>query len=416
MTAPLTFGSLFAGAGGFDMGFHAAGLRCLWQVEIDRTARSVLARHWPDVERFEDVRECGKSSLRRVDVVVGGFPCQDLSVAGGRAGLGGDRSGLFYELARITRELRPRFLVWENVPGLLSSDGGRDFARVLRHLGDGGYFGAWRVLDARHFGVPQRRRRVFGVFARGRAGVGSCAAVLALAEGVRGDSPAGSEARPDIAGTLGGGTPGRGWSDDLDRAGAFIAVRTNGHCGSNGLGVYQHGDAPTLDTSAGVGVCVPATAYQCHGSNVGPLGTLRQGNGNATGGVPFVFQSKQAGEGSDDAAPTLRAMGHDESHANAGGQLAVFNWQTGGDMRLGFSEERTTALSCEQTPAAKAAGAVRRLTPRECERLMGWPDDWTRYRDDGTEIKDGPRYRLCGNGVVKPCSEWIGRRIVEAAR
>jgi site-specific DNA-cytosine methylase len=117
---PLIFGSLFAGIGGFDLGYHQAGMRCAWQVEIDPAARSVLAHHWPDVPRPADVRDCGAHNLAPVDVICGGFPCQDLSVAGNRAGLAGKRSGLFYELVRVVNELQPKLLVWENVPGLLS--------------------------------------------------------------------------------------------------------------------------------------------------------------------------------------------------------------------------------------------------------------------------------------------------------
>src|SRR3954468_9863595 len=114
-----TFGSLFAGIEGFGAGFEAAGMKCAWQVELEPDCRSVLARHFPDVDRFADVREVGRHNLKPVDIVCGGFPCQDLSVAGKRKGLEGERSGLFYEMVRVTDELRPSFLIWENVPGLL---------------------------------------------------------------------------------------------------------------------------------------------------------------------------------------------------------------------------------------------------------------------------------------------------------
>src|SRR5712692_3880017 len=130
--ARLTYGSVFAGIGGFDLGFASAGLRCAFQIEIDADCNRVLERHYPGVLRFADVRECGKHNLPSVDVICFGSPCQDLSVAGKRAGLGGERSGLFYEAMRIVRELSPALVVFENVPGLLSSNGGRDFLAVLR--------------------------------------------------------------------------------------------------------------------------------------------------------------------------------------------------------------------------------------------------------------------------------------------
>ena len=198
----LTFVSLFSGVGGFDMGLEAAGWRCVAQVEWDKHCQGVLAHHWPDVPRWSDVSEsyacrCGSVQLRddgrsallasdsagprgtgcpcggipHADVVAFGSPCQDLSVAGKRAGFDGKRSVLFYEATRIIREMReasngryPTWVVWENVAGALSSSGGRDYAAVLDELADLGAVDiAWRVLDARWFGVPQRRRRVFVV-------------------------------------------------------------------------------------------------------------------------------------------------------------------------------------------------------------------------------------------------------------
>lgn len=320
----MRFGSLFAGAGGFDLGFEAAGLTCAFQVEIDKTANEVLANRWPDVPKFTDVREVGSSNLPGCDVLVGGFPCQDLSVAGKRGGLeGGTRSGLFYELARIACELRPRFVVWENVPGLLSSDNGRDFARVLRHLGDCGFHGGWRVLDARFFGVAQRRRRVFGVFARGRSGAESCAEILALREGVRGHSAAGGKAGEGVAGRL------------------AQCLR------ASGVGTERAGDG------------TPLTTYAIQERAVS------ENLDNGPGGKGYQ----------PDIAYTLEARHHVQASASAFG--------------------------------------VRRLTPRECERLQGWPDDHTRYRADGSEIADGPRYRMIGNGVASPCAHWLARRLLQ---
>lgn len=189
----MTFGSLFAGIGGFDLGFERAGLTCAWQVEISEPCRRVLKKHWPSAVGLKDVREASGGNLSRVDVVCGGFPCQDLSLAGNRAGFGGKRSVLFFEMVRIIHELQPQFVVWENVPGLLTSDRGRDFARVLRALGDIGYFGAWRVLDSQWFGLPQQRARVFGIFANcGSSEAWQCAAeILAVTDNSEGDDSPG---------------------------------------------------------------------------------------------------------------------------------------------------------------------------------------------------------------------------------
>jgi len=157
---PLTFGSLFAGIGGFDLGLERAGMRCEWQVEIDPYARAVLAKHWPDVRRHEDVRTFPPPEGEwGVDVICGGFPCQDISVAGKGAGLAGARSGLWYEYARIIGELRPRYVIVENVAALLA----RGMGTVLGDLSSLGYDAEWHVIPASAVGAPHRRDRVWVV-------------------------------------------------------------------------------------------------------------------------------------------------------------------------------------------------------------------------------------------------------------
>lgn len=214
----MRFGSLFSGIGGIDLGLERAGIKCAWQVEIDPYRRAVLARHWPDVRRYEDVRGvCGdrskqmaanpaihrfprkpseSESLDPVDLICGGFPCQDVSTAGRRAGLRAERSGLFFEFARIVGELRPRWILVENVPGLYSSNAGKDFDTVIGTLAELRYGLAWRVLDSQYFGVPQRRRRVFIVGYLG----GPCpSAVLFEREGGERHPEAGGKAGESIA-------------------------------------------------------------------------------------------------------------------------------------------------------------------------------------------------------------------------
>ena len=156
-----TIGSLFAGIGGFDLGFERAGFRSSWQVEINPVCRAVLADRFPHARQYEDVRQVGKHNLSRVDVLTGRFPCQDLSTMGKQKGLAGQRSGLFFEVVRILTELQPRWVVLENVPGLLSCNDGKDFQTVIQTLAQCGYLGFWRVLNAQYFGVPTKRRRVF---------------------------------------------------------------------------------------------------------------------------------------------------------------------------------------------------------------------------------------------------------------
>jgi DNA (cytosine-5)-methyltransferase 1 len=152
-----TLGSLFAGIGGIDLGFERAGFKTLWQVEIDPYCRKVLQRHFPDAERFEDVRNVGAGCLQRVDVIAGGFPCQDVSLCGLAAGLDGERSGLWFEMLRIIRTLRPHFVLVENVAALLE----RGMGRVLAGLAECGYDAEWDCLPASYFGAPHERKRLW---------------------------------------------------------------------------------------------------------------------------------------------------------------------------------------------------------------------------------------------------------------
>lgn len=189
--------SLFAGIGGFDLGFERAGFNILAHVEKDEKCRKLLAARWPDAVSLDDVCTAGAQNLPACDVITFGFPCQDLSVAGKRAGLAGGRSGLFYHATRIIHELNPAYCLFENVPGLLSSSGGRDFKRVLCEMDSLGYSGAWRVLDAQWIGVAQRRRRLFGCFSNLDSGAERCAEILSLPESLRGHSPPDREEEED---------------------------------------------------------------------------------------------------------------------------------------------------------------------------------------------------------------------------
>jgi len=153
----MTFGSLFAGIGGFDLGLERAGMKCLWQVEIDPFCRKVLTKHWPEVLKYEDVREVGKHNLEHVDLICGGFPCQDISFAGKGGGLEGKRSGLWFEFFRIFCELRPKYLLVENVPAILI----RGLNDILASIASVGYNAEWEVLSAGGFKAPHSRDRLF---------------------------------------------------------------------------------------------------------------------------------------------------------------------------------------------------------------------------------------------------------------
>ena len=195
--------SLFAGVGGFDLAMQRQGVRVVASVEIDKKCNEVLAKHFPDAKQFDDVTTVKGSDLIGAGfnpsrgIIAGGFPCQDVSVAGKRAGLAGARSGLFWEAARVVEEAQSEYFILENVPGLLSSNKGADFGVVIGTMADLGYSLGWRVLDAQHFGVPQRRRRVFIVGRRATSG--GVAEILFKSEGLRRDLTQGNQAREGIA-------------------------------------------------------------------------------------------------------------------------------------------------------------------------------------------------------------------------
>ena len=199
----LTGVSLFAGVGGFDLAMQRQGVKVVASVEIDKNCNQVLAQHFPDATQFTDVTTVKGEDLINAGftpstgIITGGFPCQDLSVAGKRAGLAGERSGLFWEIARLVEETQTEYFIIENVPGLLSSNEGKDFGVVLGTMADLGYSVGWRVLDAQHFGVPQRRRRVFIVGRRATSG--GVAEILFKSEVLRGNPSQSNQARQGIA-------------------------------------------------------------------------------------------------------------------------------------------------------------------------------------------------------------------------
>ena len=203
----LTGVSLFAGIGGFDLAMQRQGVKVVASVEIDKNCNKVLAEHFPNTKQFNDITEVKGSNLIEAGftpdrgIITGGFPCQDLSVAGKRAGLAGARSGLFWEAARIVEETQSNWFIIENVPGLLTSNSGADFGVVIGTMADLGYGVAWRVLDAQYFGVPQRRRRVFIVGKRDPNST-SAGEVLFKSQGSRGRTSQKQSQQQEVAGHI----------------------------------------------------------------------------------------------------------------------------------------------------------------------------------------------------------------------
>ncbi len=253
---PLTVGSTFTGVGGADLGFEQAGFTISWQCELDAWKRSVLAAHWPDVQIFDDITTM--LDPPPVDILIGGFPCQDLSVAGQRKGFTGERSVLAFEFLRLAESIRPRWLVLENVPGLLSSSQGADFARLIDEVVACGYGVAWRILDARYFGVPQRRRRVFIVARRTDAIVdspeASRLALRALRESGSGDIASGWQAWQETA---------RGAGESIEGS---SSVGTHGPVAETQTGTLtrMYAEQSGQDFGGGAGVVTTSTTPPQH--------------------------------------------------------------------------------------------------------------------------------------------------------
>lgn len=395
------------------------GWECVGLSEIEPFPCAVLNHHYPKVPNHGDLTRQESWKLPAFDVLCGGTPCQGFSVAGKRGGLADARSQLVWHFLEIARRERPRWVLWENVPGVLSSDGGRDFGAVLGRLGECGYGFAYRILDAQYFGVAQRRRRVFVVGYLGDWR--PAAAVLFERESMSGNPAprreAGEGAAPTIsARTKGGG--GLGTDFDLD-SGLVEGLSNRG----TGTGTGTE----TLRSDCNGAIPMVAHPLKADGFDGSEDGTGR--------GVPLVAQPLRSGrQYSDmgdgqanvipDVSPALKQRDHKGPSSDGDGDgaplipcgVAIRSNQGNGGNRAGIEMHEPLPVLTKQSAGADAIGftnmAVRRLTPRECERLQGFPDDYTLIPYRGKPAADGPRYKALGNSWAVPCARWIGERIM----
>jgi DNA (cytosine-5)-methyltransferase 1 len=305
--------------------------------EIEKFPSQVLAQHYPDVPNLGDMTKYKEWELSEpIDILVGGTPCQSFSVAGLRKGLDDPRGNLALTYVGILDKFRPKWCIWENVPGVLSSGGGRDFGSFLGALGEIGYGWAYRVLDAQHFGVPQRRRRVFVV---GHLGDWKPAAeVLFESESLSGNIKQSRTKGKDIANCL---------TKSPSSYSSYNPARGEG----NAVVTHCVNTFPTLLSST-AGVSRPGNAVTEHQTYI------------------------------------------------------AFGWQNSASQGMSVDTISPT-LDTSKTPATMQNMAVRRLTPVECERLQGFPDNYTNI----PKAADGNRYKALGNSMAVPVMRWIGERI-----
>lgn len=428
----IRFGSVCSGIEAASCAWHPLEWETAFVSEIEPFPSAVLAHHYPTVPNLGDMTQFKEWPDAAIDLLVGGTPCQSFSVAGLRKGLADPRGNLMLTYLAIAERYAPRWLVWENVPGVLSSNDGRDFGTFLGGLAELGYGFAYRVLDAQYFGVAQRRRRVFVVGHLGdwrRA-----AAVLFERESLLGHPAPSREARQRFAPTLSARTKGGGGlGTDFECDGGLIPQAFGGNNTSGAISIAaalnakstqrqdfesetllvtqpytlairgrddghaleyrQDGTANAILTPNGgrAGIGIGAIAFdttqirsRANGSNPQPGGPCHPIAAGAHAPT-IAFDCKSSGQngfGIGEIASTMRSMGHHGSHQNGGGHQAVMH-----------------------------GAAVRRLTPRECERLQGFPDDYTSISLRGKPAKGGPRYKALGNSMAVPVMRWIGERI-----
>lgn len=452
----LHFLSVCAGIEAASLAWHNLGWRACLLSEIEKFPRRVLAHHYPTTRLWGDFTALRVRHLRRMglplpQILVGGTPCQAFSVAGLRKSLADARGNLTLSFVRLAHALANagslRNAVWENVPGVLNTKDnafgcflgaivGADDALPCPKGGSWPNAGmvagpraraAWRVLDAQYFGLAQRRRRVFVVVDFGNGA--DPAAVLFEPVGVLGNPPPRREAQKDVAAAVTASTGGISGKDDIDgRVTAVLrgisdygdglpALRTKGGDCAGGSEAFvfapeiarcdatREGNSQDYETTTMVAQCV--TGDVTHTLRAEGFDASEDGTGR---GNPIIaFSAKDyGGDAMTDLAPTLRAGGHSGSHANAGVMPAVaFGWQNSSSQGASVSEHVAPTLDKSKTPAVLTS-AVRRLTPKECERLQGFPDGYTLL--PGYDA-DGPRYKALGNSMAVPVMRWIGVRI-----
>jgi len=440
--------SLFSGVGGFDMGLEASGMTTVFQCEIDKHARAVLDLHWPHVPKWDDVSTLTGAYIIEqtggVDLVAWGSPCQDLSVAGKRNGLAGERSGLFHQGIRIIKELRelsngryPTFSIWENVVGALSSNGGADFGEVLFEMDEAGAcFSEWTVLDAQYFGVPQRRRRVFVTSCFDPATSERCQSPLfPVAESLPGHLAKGSKARKGTAeqtedGVGAGGGTGLGYVDDDGiLKGTVVSKWAKGSGGPAGDEAYNLVVETTTFAKSRRAQSVNDHETWVESDVTPTLNAFDIGDTRTTTAVAYsIREDAGANTFSATEVETARALQslqpsvqshHAQTFITQPADPLVFENSYRDGIRIsgtgmtqtlsakmGTGGNNTPMVAQENEPEL----VVRRLTPLECERLMGWPDNHTATGTNGP-VSDSNRYKMCGNGVASPVAAWIARHL-----
>lgn len=391
--------SLCSGIEAASVAWQPFGWGAVAFAEIEPFPCAVLSHHYPNIPNLGDMTTINGSNYRgAVDLVVAGTPCQDFSVAGKRAGLAGERSGLALVLVRLLSAIRPQWLVWENVPGVFSTNGGRDFGSFIKALDDIGYSCAWRVLDAQYFGVPQRRRRVFLVSHLGDWR--PAAAVLFEPNSLCRDIAKGRKKRSHVTQALTGRLGGGGPDDNKAQGGFYVpdivpqAMSCKWSKGTSGPAGDEHHNL----------VCAPITTTP-YADNEAQESRLVLSARTARTSINMTHPPGQKQGLECCIALHPHSIGR---KPEAGPQAKDFR-----DDSIGYTMDARGVAQCVLPPLSMQ---VRRLTPRECERLQGFPDDYTNIEFRGKPAADALRYKALGNSMAVPVMRWIGERIQKLLR
>lgn len=414
--------SVCSGIEAATVAWHSLGWTPTAFSEIEKFPSQVLAHHYPNVPNVGDMTKYKEWNFEQpINLLVGGTPCQSFSVAGLRKGLEDPRGNLALTYCGILDHFRPKWFVWENVPGVLSSGGGRDFGSFLGALAELGYGFAYRVLDAQYFGVAQRRRRVFVVGCAGDWR--SAAKVLFESESLRRDSAPSRKAWEGfakVAGTLtsngGGLNRPAGNANELDFCIPAYGIPGNwiGRKPENGGNAVEpmNNIAPCLTKTDIHGIAQPMVL---HGTQDPCVSDIAFAQGRNNGGENILMQpiayDSYNNSVTGDVTKTLDT-GQDYHHVPN-----VFVDNIVAPTLTASNDPNRSPQSTEETNQVAAvyasSMAVRRLTPMECERLQGFPDTYTDIKPNGKDTPDGSRYKALGNSMAVPVMAWIGKRIQE---
>ena len=410
----MRYGSVCSGVEAATVAWEGLGFKPQWFSEIEQFPSAVLNHHYPNIPNMGDMTKHKEWNNGAIELLVGGTPCQSFSVAGLRKGLDDPRGNLMLTYLAIAEQYRAKWLVWENVPGVLSSNGGKDFGAFLGALGQLGYGFAYRVLDAQYFGVPQRRKRVFVVGCLGDWR--SAAAVLFESHSLQGHSAPSRKAREKVAPAVTTGAPFSRTGNERVECDAIIPIAFGGQMSNvqtdAELSQTLQAKNPQAVMTGQWPKDIACTLNAAFGSKMGLED--QHINGGASLFVPCAYDMKSAHnpQPTDTFALTTRncsaIRGDSPLVAKATGESTL------SDVTMSITASYGTGGADLATKPMVCENAVRRLTPVECERLQGFPDNYTKipYRKkDVNNCPDGPRYKAMGNSMAVPVMKWIGQRI-----